>query len=485
MKVKANILNPFKEKVFAFIKENALITGGERLLLSLSAGKDSMAMLHVFLTLADELKIGAMGVFHLNHMTRGDESYADFEFVRNAASRCGMPFHGKSFDFLNTDGNGRSFEEYARDIRYSMIRDIQAEFGYDLAATAHNLDDNAETVLLRLFQGTGIFGLRGIPAKRDGIIRPLRSCSVSEIIDYLKTNGIVWREDSSNADMRYKRNFIRNRVLNAVKDEYPLYAEAIHKLGGLAHNYTELVDELAASLFGQLVFKTDLGRTIAAYKVDNNREMLSHLLAQAIRDAGGFPSVSLIDEALKKYGSYKPRLVLYESSLFVIEKMPIDGKRHIIIRQAGAVIRKPLPDWEYEVKGLGLVRLEDAGLTVSVRHCTYDFFAENFKNPKMVFVSVPAGAKINIRNRRDGDRIKTESGTKKIKDIFIEKKMDAAAKSMVPLLIVNSEVAAIMQGFTEGYGNRAAKNVRVTPQSEEILVFEKVEQDFHKIYKMD
>ena len=475
MKVKANILNSFKEKVFAFIKENALITGGERLLLSLSAGKDSMAMLHVLLTLADRLKIDTMGVFHLNHTTRGDESYADFEFVRDIASRHGMPFHGKSFDFLNTGCNRRSFEEYARDIRYSMIKDIQAEFGYNLAATAHSLDDNAETVLLRLFQGTGIFGLRGIPAKRDDIIRPLRSCSVSEIIAYLKTNGIVWREDSSNTDTRYKRNYIRGRVLNAARDEYPLCAESIHKLGGLAHDYTELVDELAASLFGQLVFKTDTAMTIAAYKVEENRTMLAHLLAQTVRDTGGFASVSLIDEALKKYGSYKPRLVLYENSLFVIEKAPIDGKRHIIIRQAGAVNRKPLSDWEYKVEGLGLVRLEDAGLTVSVGNCTYDFFTENFKNPKMVFVSPPAGAKISIRNRRDGDRIKTEAGTKKIKVLFIEKKMDAAAKGMVPLLIVNSEVAAVMQGFTEGYGNRVAQNFRVTPQSRQILFLKKME----------
>ncbi|MCL1910800.1 MAG: tRNA lysidine(34) synthetase TilS [Leptospirales bacterium] len=467
--------NSFKEKVFAYIKENSLITGGEKLLLSLSAGKDSMAMLRVLQELADELKIGAIAVFHLNHMTRGDESDADFEFVRGEALRCGMPFHGKSFDFLNAGYSGLSFEEYARNIRYSMIKDIRAEFGYDLAATAHNLDDNAETVLLRMFQGSGIFGLRGIPAKRDAIIRPLRSCSVSEIIDYLKSNSIVWREDSSNTDIRYKRNYIRSRVLNAAREEYPLCSEAIHKLGGLAGDYMNLVDDLAVSLFGQLVFKTGAGTAIASYKVEENKLLLAHLLARGVRGAGGFASVSLIDEALKKYRSDKPRLVLYENPSFVIEKTLFDAKRHIVITPAGAASREPFHSWEYSVEWGGLTRLDDAGLTLSVRRCDYDFFAENFKNPEMVFVSVPDEAKISIRNRRDGDRIKTETGTKKIKDLLIEKKMDAAAKSKVPLLIVNSEIYAVMQGFTEGCGNRVARNAMVTQQSGLILVFEKID----------
>ena len=468
------MLNPFEEKVFAYIKENSLITGGERLLLSLSAGKDSMAMLRVLVALADKLKIEALGVFHLNHMMRGNESQADFEFVHEEALRHGMVFHGKSFDFLNAGYSGHSFEEYARNIRYSMMKEIQTEFGYNLAATAHNLDDNAETVLLRMFQGSGIFGLRGIPAKRDSIIRPLRLCSVSEIVDYLKANSIVWREDSSNSDIRYKRNYIRSRVLNAARGEFPLCSEAIHKLGGLACDYMNLVDELAASLFGQLVFKTGAATVIAAHKVDENRFLLAHLLAQGVRDAGGFASVSLIDEALKKYRSSKPRLVLYENSFFVIEKTLLDAKRHIVITPAGAASHEPLRAWEYKIEGFGLIRLEDAGLTISVRRCNYDFFTENFKNPKMLFVSIPDEAKIVIRNRRDGDRIKTETGTKKIKDLFIEKKMDAAAKGKVPLLIVNSDVYAVMQGFTEGYGNRVAQNAKVTLQSGFIFVFERV-----------
>jgi len=121
------------------------------------------------------------------------------------------------------------------------------------------------------------------------------------------------------------------------------------------------------------------------------------------------------------------------------------------------------------------VRLEDAGLTVSVRRCGYDFFTENLKNPEMIFISAPVGAKISIRNRRDGDRIRTETGTKKIKDLFIEKKIDALTKNKVPLLVVNSEIAAVMYGLIWGYGNRVAQSAKVSPQSEMILVFEKAD----------
>jgi len=181
----ADIYNKFKET----IETRNLITPGDSILLALSAGKDSMAMLDLMLRYKENVSL-KLGIFHLNHLTRGIDSDNDAALVRVKAAEYGIPFYECTFDFKTSGITGISFEEQARDVRYNMINSIISSEGFNKAATAHNSMDNVETLLMRIFSGTGIFGLRGINHINGNIIRPLLDIYPDEIYSYLHYKNI-------------------------------------------------------------------------------------------------------------------------------------------------------------------------------------------------------------------------------------------------------------------------------------------------------
>ena len=466
-------------KVHDYIQENSLLKGGERVLLSLSAGKDSMAMLHVL----DELKplLGIeTGIFHLNHQMRGDDSDEDERFLLAIAAKMNIPVFSRSFDFSSSDSEGRSFEEHARDIRYSMLEEVRSAEGFDIIATAHNLQDNTETLLMRMFQGTGLYGLQGIRCRRGNIIRPLRCCSVREILEYLRARGVSWREDGSNQDIRYRRNYIRNSLLPLVEDQYPRYASAMDELSGLACEYTELVDELSARLLGPLEMRDEKGRLmLAAFRMDFSRPLFNHIITGTLRKGFGFHvTTPVLDEIWRNYGTARSHGVLYRTDLLLIRKTLMEGSRFILVERPSGETEEPVSEWNYEIKMHGEesreINIKEAGITLTLSFCDYRFFRDNMGDNDSIFVTIdPEKDILFIRNRRGGDRIRLERGSKKIKDFFIEKKLDNETKNRIPLLIVNSDVAAVMTGFITDNASRVASPSKVTEKSEKILVITK------------
>lgn len=196
----------------------------DRILLAVSGGVDSMYLLHR----APELFRGkAFAVAHCNFSLRGEESDGDELLVRQSCTEAGITLHVKRFDTLAYAGSkGISIEMAARELRYGWFGELCREYGYGCVATAHNANDNAETLLLNLLRGTGSRGLKGIP--RESVltygncevhtVRPLLDLSRKEIEAWMRENGHSWRNDSTNSSDEYKRNKIRNRV-------FPVFAE--------------------------------------------------------------------------------------------------------------------------------------------------------------------------------------------------------------------------------------------------------------------
>ena len=208
------------QQTSAFIIKNSLIGPGMKILLSCSAGKDSMALLAVLYALKERFRCD-LGIFHLNHLMRGAESDRDEDFLKSVSDNMGLPFYVERYDFSEHKTRRGSFEEQARNVRYGLIEQYLKNCGYDRCAMAHNNDDAVETVLMRICTGTAIHGLQGIPAKRGHIIRPLLHASASDIYSFLKEESISWREDSSNSDDVYTRNFIRNTVIPRLETRFP------------------------------------------------------------------------------------------------------------------------------------------------------------------------------------------------------------------------------------------------------------------------
>lgn len=200
-----------------YINEQKLFEPAEKVLLTVSGGKDSVAMLDLF--------CGAnilFAVAHCNFQLRGIDSENDKLFVERLCQEKNIEFYSKTFDTKTyAKKNKVSIEMAARTLRYEWFESLRQTLNFDYIATAHHLNDSIETVLLNLTKGTGISGLKGISAKKGHIIRPMLFASRKEIDGYVAEKSLSWREDSSNASNDYQRNLIRNQVVPLLKKINP------------------------------------------------------------------------------------------------------------------------------------------------------------------------------------------------------------------------------------------------------------------------
>lgn len=205
------------EKIIRFIEEYELIKRGDKILIALSGGPDSVFLLNFLLKYRRKygIEIGAM---HINHMIRGEEANNDEKFCRKLCLQLGVDYHTVKRNvpsFAKT--NKISIEEAAREVRYKELLKVQKKFSYNKIATAHNCSDNAETIFLNLIKGTGLKGLSGIPIRRENIIRPILSISKDEILEYLKKSNVEYLIDKTNLSNIYERNMIRNEMFPLIK----------------------------------------------------------------------------------------------------------------------------------------------------------------------------------------------------------------------------------------------------------------------------
>ena len=186
-----------------------------------------MALVSGLLALADERRLTVLAA-HYDHQLRGEESRRDANFVRSWCAARGIPLTMGTGDVAaRAAQTGKGIEETARAMRYAFLEETAQTLGAHAIATAHNADDNAETVLLHLIRGTGLDGLAGIPPRRGTIIRPLLSVTRQEIEDWLTARDIPWVTDSSNADPTYTRNRIRRDVMPVLRDLNPQFSQTL------------------------------------------------------------------------------------------------------------------------------------------------------------------------------------------------------------------------------------------------------------------
>ena len=209
------------DKVRSAIKKQRLLSKGDKVVVGVSGGPDSVALLYILKSLSKELRLN-LHVAHLDHMLRKD-SAGDRRFVENLAHRLKVPFTCGRINIKELAGRG-SLEEIARNARLAFLFRVARKIKAKKIALGHNLDDQAETVLMRIIRGTGLYGLSGIlPERRMGkfkIIRPLLEVRRREIEKYLRNKKIKARTDLSNLEDIYLRNKIRNRLLPLLEKKY-------------------------------------------------------------------------------------------------------------------------------------------------------------------------------------------------------------------------------------------------------------------------
>ena len=213
------MLQPFK----AFITEYKLLSSADKTLLAVSGGMDSIAMTELF-----QKSRFRFGIAHCNFSLRGKESDLDEELVGRLAQKYRVPFFHRKFDTSGTAKKlGISVQMAARELRYSWFEEIRNQEGFDLIATAHHLDDQAETFMINLLRGTGIAGLHGILPIQGLVIRPMLFCGRREIEGFVRTTGLEYREDQSNDEAKYLRNRIRHELLPLMATIQPGFFDSI------------------------------------------------------------------------------------------------------------------------------------------------------------------------------------------------------------------------------------------------------------------
>jgi tRNA(Ile)-lysidine synthase len=254
------------------IESHRMLAPGDRCVLAVSGGYDSMAMMHGMaqLRLSKTIDLECLHVAHLNHKLRDEESDGDEEFVRRQAEELHLPITCSAIEIGQLAGDmGESIETVARQKRYEFLAQVAQEQSCSKIALAHNADDNVETILHRILRGTGIDGLAGIPVVRKlslmggaeiTLVRPMLSLTRREIEQFLANRNISYRQDSSNLSLQYTRNRIRHGLLPLLRQQYnPNINNALLQLGDIAGDMAELLDAEVNETLKSLIVRESAG----------------------------------------------------------------------------------------------------------------------------------------------------------------------------------------------------------------------------------
>jgi len=246
-------------KVLKTIQKYNLINENDKIVIGVSGGPDSMCLLHILNSIKNELNFEIV-VAHINHMIR-PEADMETQYVQQFCEKIGIKCYVKKIDVVEKSSKEKiGTEEAGRKARYEFFEEVAKMTGANKIATAHNANDNAETVLMNIFRGTGTTGLKGIEPIRDNkYIRPIIECERKEIEEYCEINKLDPKIDKSNFDNIYTRNKIRNIIIPQIKDEFnPNIIESLNKLSILARQENDFINRYVEKIIEEELICKDL-----------------------------------------------------------------------------------------------------------------------------------------------------------------------------------------------------------------------------------
>ncbi|MBI2413333.1 MAG: tRNA lysidine(34) synthetase TilS [Deltaproteobacteria bacterium] len=451
------------EKTFRnTIKRLGMLRKGDCVLAAVSGGADSIVMLRLLSSVKEELGL-TLSVCHLNHNMRGAESRRDLEFVKKEATRLGLRFFGKTLRKGSLAIKGRSTQEAAREVRYAFLEEAAKKAGAKRIALGHTLDDQAETVLLRLIKGSSLSGLSGIPPVRPPFIRPLIEVKREEIERYAEDEGIEFVTDSTNKTAKYRRNSIRLSLIPFLENNYnSSVKETLARTASVLGVDNAFIDKAAEEALKEVVVE----RGKSAIALDRLRTVSFHRAVSA-------------RVFLKALDRFDPASASVLSSAHVEAFHGIAEGRSpsASIRLPGGVVLRREYDRLMISRGKPAKtkafekRLKVPGRTVVPGIGTFE--AEVLtRKPKTLFTGEDtvyldfdgAGDVFILRPFDDGDRMVPfgMKGHKKVKDIFIDAKVPREARRSIPLLLNGEDIVWVP-------GVKRSGLLKITPRTIRVL----------------
>lgn len=437
--------------VRATLKVHRMVRKGSRVVVGVSGGPDSVALLHVLNILATELHLWII-VAHLDHSLR-PESNEDAEFVKRLTEESGLEFSGRKTAVRSVASDmGISIEEAGRRCRYIFFEEVRESVKADVIATAHHRDDELETFFLRVCRGSSLKGLCGIPAVRGRIIRPMIGLYRAQIVRFLQNEGIRYRIDPTNFETDTDRNFIRNRLVPVIAERFPGFrVTAVRTILTLRHE-EDFIEELSSSLYSKAVIQRSNELIMDVHVL---REAPAALVARAIMAAlhnFSGPDVrwsqSNLDSILRVLRSNNP------SATVVLPAGIRLFREYDVLKLARDKPENPLECHPIIVQGPGTIKIWGGHLILTFR--VFDRGKESISytsgSHNEFFDADKAAFPMVLRLSRPGDRIRPWGldGTRKVKKMLIDMKVPVSVRRKLPLL-VKGETIMWVPGIRRGH----------------------------------
>ncbi|MCI8335826.1 MAG: tRNA lysidine(34) synthetase TilS [Peptococcaceae bacterium] len=465
-----------KEKIGNFIKQKRLLASHGTVIVAVSGGADSMALLHFLHEQGKAWGIQVVGA-HLDHCLRGTASTADRNLVIAYCKEAGIPLFSKAcrVQQLADDSEDHNLESAARAARYDFLSEVAGLYDDAVIATAHHLDDQAETILMHLLRGSGMQGLGGMQAKNNRIIRPFLAVTKEEILAYCRAYGLAYCTDESNFDTAYLRNYIRWQLMPLCRQCNPQVTAVLGQLGEICEAENEYLVQETAAAYGKVmprigveqgVFSVQpfmnlsvaLQRRVLQYffrmfqgggdKIANSNHHLpvNHLsfeMVEVIRSLVAGEQITLPGDVL----------CCREERQFVFSYLRRHRNRESMAAEKNFCY--PLKEIEEPVT----LTFPGIGHRVEIRPGCQETDSEKdilILGENRIFLPENLGREMVLRNRRDGDIFspKGMAGTMKLKKYFINEKVSNDLRNSIPLLAAGKEIFWVIP---RRYGNRCVE----------------------------
>jgi tRNA(Ile)-lysidine synthase len=459
-----------EQRVIDFIQKHNLFSSGDRLVVAVSGGGDSVCLLRILVQRRKELGV-ELHVAHLNHQLRGAESDSDAGYVSGLARRLDVSATIERRDVAAYhDQKGVSLEEAAREVRYSFLAEVARGMGASKVVVGHTRDDHIETVVMHLLRGAGTAGLCGLQTRsvlpygeHNGqleVVRPLLELTRQETMDYCQRYSLAPRSDSSNVSPSFLRNRVRLELLPVLRSYNPGIDKALLRLADIAGDDLSFIEEQASLLWKKLareegdIIYLDMGKMVASPHA-MQRQIFRRAVKQLrgnLKDVEADHIEAMVDFLSKPAGkklclpdgltlsTEYGRLVLASAQASICPLPPLKGISKIKIPG-----KTDLSGWRVRADIIQEVVGDEDGLAAS-------------------FDLDKVGKELTVRRRRPGDRFQPlgMSQTKKLQDFMVDSRIPRSWRDRVPLICSSKQILWVV-------GWRIDDRVKVTENTKEIL----------------
>lgn len=454
------------QQVLKTIEKNHMFNRGDNVLVAVSGGPDSICLLHILNSLKKQLGINIIAA-HVNHGLRGLEADKDEEFVHEFCENYKIECHSKKIDIKKIAlEKSISMETAGREARYEYFYDLKEKYGVDKIALAHNANDQAETILMRIMRGTGVEGLVGIKHVRDNVIvRPILSVIRRDIEKYCNEMNLKPRIDKTNLENIYTRNKIRLDLIPYIEDNFNKdIVDGLIRLSNSAEKDNSFIEKHVDLNYKKYCNRKD-GKVIISNKAFELEEaLITRLIRRAVLEIKGnlydfekahiYDIINIQNQGTGRELSLPGKVQVYNNygDIYIYNK-----------KNEGAQIKYELPLKINEVN-----RIEDIGINITMtvldNNSKYNI---KDNNDIKYFDYDKINKDITIRNRREGDKFSPlgMNGSKKLKDLFIDLKINKKERDEINLICFGDEIAWVV-------GYKISDKFKVSNDSNKILKIE-------------